>query len=48
MQETFFGVSRNLKNSKRHFIEAKVYKLTESVPPHNSGSTSIGYVRPTM
>jgi len=29
-----FTATRNLKNAPNYFIEAKLYKLTESVIPH--------------
>jgi len=31
-----FMVTRNLKNYKNYFNEAKIYKLTESVIPHQT------------
>ena len=31
-----FAGSRNLKDTKNHFIETKVYKITESVTPHQT------------
>jgi len=33
-------VSRNLKNAKNYFSEAKIYKLTESAIPPQTVSTS--------
>jgi len=43
--KTSFAVSRNLKNAKNYFIEAKMYKLTESViPPQNLFQHQRGYV----
>jgi len=31
-----FTVTRNLKNAKNYLIEARIYKLTESVIPHQT------------
>jgi len=42
-------VSSNLKNNKYYFIEAKLYKLTESVIPHQTlCQHQLGYLRPTV
>jgi len=42
-------MSRNLKNAKNYFVEAKTYKLTESVLPHqNLFQYQLGYVWPTI
>jgi len=38
--QTSFTVSRNLKTTKNHFIEAKIDKLTEFVIPHQTIPTS--------
>jgi len=38
-------VTRNLKNAKNYFIKAKLYKLTESVIPHQTlFHHELGYV----
>ena len=40
-----FAVSKNLKNAKNYFIEVKIYKLTESVIPHQTlFQHQLGYV----
>jgi len=42
-------VSRNLKNAKNYFIEAKIYKQTESVMPHQTlFQHELGYRWPTI
>jgi len=42
-------VSRNLTNAKNYFIEAKIYKLTELVIPHQTlFPHEFGYVWPTI
>ena len=44
-----FTVSTNLKNDKNYLIEAKLYKLTESVIPHQTlFQRQLGYVWPTV
>jgi len=46
---TSFMVSRNLKNAKNYFIEAKINKPTESVIPHQTlFQHQLGYAWPTI
>jgi len=49
MSDSSSWVSRNLKNDKNYFIEAKLYKLTESVIPQQIlFQHELGYMWPTV